>query len=126
MIDKTNKQNVVHRIDTTRRESVCPVETSPSTGSGDFEDLQIVVVKEVKWPGTSYKPSTGKRLRVFQLDDTLLRGKFVSHDDRVLHYRSTCSGVVHVWRHNPARNRLRNRWHPHCPGKEPDFCLRTN
>ena len=62
------------------------------------ESGQVVVVRGVKWPGTSFTPSTGKELRVFQLDDTVLRGKFVSHDDRVLYFKSTCSGVVHVWR----------------------------
>ena len=80
-------------------DAACPVK-SPVTSSRDSETLPIVAVKEVEWPGTSYKPSTGKQLRVFQLDDTVLRGRFVSLDDRVLYFKSTCSGVVHVWRQN--------------------------
>ena len=76
--------------------STCSTE-SPSPG-GDSESQEIVVVSQVKWPGASYTPSTGKQLRIFQLDNTLLRGKFTSLDDRVLYFKSTCSGVVHVWR----------------------------
>lgn len=70
--------------------------------TGESETLDIIVVKEVRRPGTSYKPSTGKQLRVFQLDDSVLHGKFISDDNRILHYKSTCSGKLHIWRKNES------------------------
>jgi hypothetical protein len=77
--------------------AVCPT-SSMGDEEANSESEQVAVVERVKWPGTSYTPSTGKELRVFLLDDTMLRGKFVSHDNRVLYFKSTCSGLVHVWR----------------------------
>lgn len=91
--------SVICAVSVGRLDAACPVK-SAFTDPTASETLQIVAVTEVKWPGTSYKPSTGKQLGVFKLDDTALRGWFVSHEDRVLYFKSTCAGVVQIWRQN--------------------------
>ena len=55
------------------------------------------LVDEVVRPGVSYTPSTGKRLRVFELNNETLMGLFVSHEDQVIRFLSTTSGLLHVY-----------------------------
>ena len=67
------------------------------------------LVDEVIKPGTSYTPSTGKLLRVFELNDKVLMGVFISHEDQVIHFLSTCSGFLHVYR-NDGSNIVEHRF----------------
>lgn len=53
---------------------------------------------EVKPPGMRSRPSTGKLLTVFQLNNATLRGHFVSHSDLGVYFASACSGQAQVWR----------------------------
>ena len=76
--------------------AACSTE-SPRAGE-DREQEKVVVVSDIKWPGATFIPSTGKQLRVFRLNDTVLQGNFVSLDDRVLYFKSAFPAVVHVWR----------------------------
>eukprot|EP00118_Oscarella_pearsei_P016710 m.161309 g.161309 ORF g.161309 m.161309 type:complete len:328 (+) comp38815_c0_seq2:2296-3279(+) len=72
--------------------------TSTPEPSECDEPTTIPVVGTVHFPGIHYTPSTGKELRVFELNNQTLRGRFVAHDDRVIYFRSTCSGVVRIWK----------------------------
>lgn len=74
--------------------AACPTQSS----DGRQQELVTALVTEVKWPGVTFTPSTGKELRVFQLDNRVLRGSFISFDNRTFFFKSTCPGALQVWR----------------------------
>ncbi|XP_062501879.1 uncharacterized protein LOC134178983 [Corticium candelabrum] len=77
------------------RATSCPSRTHSST-----TPKYISLVTRVDRPGTSFKPSTGKLLKVYELNNSTLRGRFTSHSNLLVHFKSTCAGLVHVWRAN--------------------------
>ena len=62
--------------------------------------LQSNVVTEVTSPGTSFRPTTGKLLKVYILNNKRLRGTFLAHDGREIRYDSTCAGSLRIYRPN--------------------------
>ena len=77
------------------RATSCPSHTHSSK-----TPKYISLVTRVDRPGTSFKPSTGKLLKVYELNNSTLRGRFTSHSNLLVHFKSTCAGLVHVWRAN--------------------------
>jgi hypothetical protein len=58
------------------------------------------LVDEIVKPGAVFTPSIGKRVHVFELNDKYLMGIFVSYEDHVIRFLSTCSGFLHIYRND--------------------------
>ncbi|XP_065829796.1 uncharacterized protein [Oscarella lobularis] len=81
------------------------ITTEPPTDSEDPDPntKTIPLVQYVRFPGVRFIPSTGKELRVFELNNQTLRGMFVAHDGHVIYFKSTCSGKIRVWQKGGRR-----------------------
>ena len=51
----------------------------------------------VDLPGTWYKPSTGTLLKILKLNNSILRGYFISHSGITVYFSSSSNGQARVW-----------------------------